>query len=192
MSEVERAGSADRRAELGRGLRNLVPELGGADSFDTASRSPDARCGLIADQGDRVVVQDHPSGHVRHVPDIVPRHGHRHRRSKTRSGFAADGSNHSADLVAERHEVDLAGGGAESIAAPLRRVHVERDLGQPRFDQSREEARVTAERVAVRHDHRNHAQRLCEGDDRAELRRVAKRDFSVGDLDVALGSQIGA
>src|SRR5262249_52605527 len=77
--------------------------------------------------------------------------------------------------------------------AALRRVDVNRDLGERAFDhEALEQTGAPAEAVAVRHQHRDQADAARVAEDRDQYLRWQQRDLAVGDLRIALGPEPGA
>jgi hypothetical protein len=104
-------------------------------------------------------------------------------------------AHHRRELLAQRVQLGLGARRAPplALAAALRGVDVDAHLGEPALDhEPLEEPRAPAERVAVRHEHRDEVERPRVAQQLDDLLGGAQRDLAVGELQVAGVAETGA
>jgi hypothetical protein len=180
------ACGAARHAEP---LGHAVPECLHAHAAPEAVLgAPHLRDGLEADEAERVGVPGQPAHHVGHAVQVVARDGHGGRGAQRPPRGLLRAAHHGRELLAQRVEVGLGARGAPALAlaAALRGVDVDADLGEPALHHELlEQPRAPAERVAVRHEHRDEVERARVAQQLHHLLRRAQRDLAVGELQVA-------
>jgi hypothetical protein len=129
-----------------------------------------------------------PAHHVGHAVEVVARDGHRGGGAQRQAGGPLRRAHHRRELLAQRVELRLGARRAPPLAraAALRGVDVDAHLGEAALDhEPLEQPRAPAERVAVRHEHRDEVERPRVPQQLDDLLGRAQRDLAVGELQVA-------
>lgn len=139
-------------------------------------------------------MREKKTDNVRDTGEIFAGHGHGGRSRERPRGFPPGRADHPGKFGAQRIEFRLGARCREVIAAAtLRGINVDADLGQAALDHEPfEQARLAAESLAMRHQHRHQPDLPRIPDQGDHLALVAQRDFAIGDLHIADGTEPGA